>query len=133
MGNNACTTCSLVRVLCPECKQAYTPDAEELDKLTAACGADYADACGLDGGDVTLFHPQGCENCSRTGFKGRMGLHELLQGTPDVKQAISSGQPMTTIRDRALAGGMRTLRMDGIRRVVKGQTTLAEVLKVSID
>lgn len=123
----------LVRVLCPECKQEYAPDPEELAKLTAACGQDYSDACGLDGDIGKLYGPKGCEHCSGTGFRGRMGLHELLPATPEVKQAISSGQPMATIRDRALADGMRTLKMDGIRRVIKGQTTLAEVMKVCID
>ena len=62
-----------------------------------------------------------------------MGLHELLPATPEVKQVISSGRNVTEIRDQALAAGMRSLKMDGVRRVIKGQTTLAEVLKVCID
>lgn len=123
----------LVRILCPECKKGYTPNSEELAKLTMACRQDYADACGMGGEIGRLYGPKGCEHCSITGFKGRMGLHELLPATPDVKQAISSGKPMTTIRDLALADGMRTLKMDGVRRVIKGQTILAEVMKVCID
>lgn len=62
-----------------------------------------------------------------------MGLHELLPATPEVKQVISSGRNVMEIRNQALAAGMRSLKMDGVRRVIKGQTTLAEVLKVCID
>jgi len=123
----------LVRVLCDACKSAYTPDAAELESLTVACGRAYTDACGLGEDIDTLFRPQGCEVCSQTGFRGRMGLHELLPATPEVKQVISSGQNVTKIRDQALAAGMRSLKMDGVRRVIKGQTTLSEVLKVCIE
>ena len=123
----------LVRVLCDDCKSEYKPDAAELESLTVACGRAYTDACGLEEDIRTLFRPQGCEACSQTGFRGRMGLHELLPATPAVKQVISSGRNVTEIRDQALADGMRSLKMDGVRRVIKGQTTLAEVLKVCID
>jgi len=123
----------LVRALCPECKAEYKPEVAEIEALTVACGREYADACGLADDVEALFHPRGCRHCSNTGFRGRMGLHELLPATPEVKQAISSGQNVTAIRDQALAAGMRSLKMDGVRRVIKGQTTLAEVLKVCID
>lgn len=123
----------LVRVLCPNCKKAYQPDQSELEALTTACGIDYVDACSLDKGIDVLYESVGCEHCSHTGFRGRAGLHELLRPTEEVKAAITSGLPVAQLRKLALAGGMRTLRMDGVRRVVAGQTTLAEVLKVCID
>lgn len=123
----------LVRVLCPDCKTGYKPDDSEIEALTAACGREYASSCGLENNIETLFRSKGCEECSNTGFRGRRGLYELLPATPEVKQAIFSGQPMSAIRAQALADGMRTLKMDGIRRVINGQTTLAEVMKVCID
>jgi len=123
----------LVRVLCKECKKAYAPDAGDIDALKVACGREYASACHLDDPIERLYRPVGCPACSNLGYRGRAGIHELLRGTPAVKQTISTGQPMTAIRDQALTDGMATLKMDGIRRVVAGQTTLAEVLKVCID
>ncbi len=123
----------LVRVLCDACKKEYAPDAAELDTLAAACHREHLAACGLDGSVDRLFHPVGCDRCVKTGFRGRAGIHELLRGTPAVKQAITAGKTMTELRDTALADGMGTLKMDGIRRVIAGQTTLSEVLKVCID
>ena len=123
----------LVRVLCGECKSAYSPNDAEVKAMTRACGQEYAAACGLEAAPGRLFRPVGCERCSSTGFRGRVGIHELLAGTPSVKEAIASNQHMTAIRDLALTDGMRTLKMDGIRRVVAGQTTLAEVMRVCID
>lgn len=123
----------LVRVLCADCKKDYAPDTAEIETLTTVCGREYAAACNLEGNVGRLFRPVGCERCSNTGFRNRVGIHELLPATATVKQAITSGQTMTAIRDKALADGMRTLKMDGIRRVIAGQTTMAEVLKVCID
>ncbi|MFH1984449.1 MAG: ATPase, T2SS/T4P/T4SS family [Pseudomonadota bacterium] len=123
----------LVRVLCPECKEATAPDDGEIEALKVACGREHAAACHLEDPIETLYRPVGCPRCSNLGFRGRAGIHELLQATPAVKQAIGTGSPMTVIRDAAMADGMATLKMDGIRRIVAGQTTLAEVLKVCID
>jgi type II secretory ATPase GspE/PulE/Tfp pilus assembly ATPase PilB-like protein len=123
----------LVRVLCMDCKKAYAPDTAEIQKMTAACGTNYVDACGLEGEVEELFAPVGCDRCSHTGFRGRAGIHELLPATAAVKEAIASNRNISSIRDLALADGMRTLKMDGIRRVTAGQTTIAEVLKVCID
>ena len=123
----------LVRVLCADCKKDYAPDTAEIETLTAVYGREYAADSNLKANASRLFQPVGCERCNNTGFKGRVGIHELLPATATVKQAITSGQTMTEIRDKALADGMRTLKMDGIRRVIAGQTTMAEVLKVCID
>ena len=123
----------LVRVLCAECKIRYVPDPGEIDGLKLACGREHAAACHLEDPIEMLCRPVGCPQCSNLGFRGRAGIHELLQATPAVKQAIGTGKPMAVIRDQALAGGMATLKMDGIRRIVAGKTTLAEVLKVCID
>ncbi len=122
-----------MRVLCVDCKKAYTPDIAEVKALTAVYGREYDAAGNLEANVGRLFQPVGCERCNNTGFSGRAGIHELLPATANVKQAITSGQTMTEIRDKALADGMRTLKMDGIRRVIAGQTTMAEVLKVCID
>ncbi len=123
----------LVRVLCADCKKSYTPDTAEVEALATAYGREYVDANFAEGNVGRLFRPVGCERCDKTGFRGRVAIHELLSATATVKQAITSGQTMTEIRDKALAAGMRTLKMDGIRRILAGQTTMAEVLKVCID
>jgi type II secretory ATPase GspE/PulE/Tfp pilus assembly ATPase PilB-like protein len=123
----------LVRLLCSDCKEAYSPGDEEIEALKVACGREHADVCLLNDPIETLYRPKGCPQCSNLGFRGRAGIHELLRATPAVKQTISAGQHISAIRDQALKDGMSTLKMDGIRRVVAGQTTLAEVLKVCID
>ncbi len=123
----------LVRVLCPDCKEAYAPEPGEIDALKVACGREHAAACHLEDPVETLYRPVGWGKCSKLGYRGRAGIHELLHGTPGVKATITAGKAMTAIRDQAMADGMATLKMDGIRRVVAGQTTLAEVLKVCID
>jgi type II secretory ATPase GspE/PulE/Tfp pilus assembly ATPase PilB-like protein len=123
----------LLRILCKNCKASYMPDSAEIEALTRACGREYSAACGLEDEPIQLFRPVGCEHCSKTGFRGRIGIHELLPATSAVKQAIATNQTMAALRNLALADGMRTLKMDGIRRVIAGQTTLSEVLKVCID
>ncbi len=116
----------LVRVLCKDCKEEYEPDISEVEALVSAQGSE------LKGGVKKLFRAVGCEKCNRIGFRGRVGIHELLPATVAVKQAIIERQPISVIREQALVDGMYTLKMDGIRRVLKGQTTIAEVLKVCI-
>jgi type II secretory ATPase GspE/PulE/Tfp pilus assembly ATPase PilB-like protein len=82
--------------------------------------------------DIKLFKPVGCDLCNNTGYRGRMGLHELLTGTDPMKKLIQNRAEMDAIRDQAIADGMTTLKQDGIEKVLSGHTDLLQVRKVCI-
>jgi general secretion pathway protein E len=123
----------LVRSLCPDCK---APDAD----LTPAVLAQALPGLGaLQDGLASLplqaCRAVGCETCRGTGYRGRIGLFELLMVDETIRQANASGAGQTpdlqAIRRQALAGGLRPLRLAGIERVAQGQTTLDEVLRAT--
>jgi len=124
----------LVLTLCKDCKQSYHPGKEEYDELVREYGKTefeqhfnipYTD-------DLTLYRPNGCEECNNTGYRGRMGLHELLMGTDEMKRLIQSKARMDDIRSQAIKDGMTTLKQDGIEKVFKGRCDLIQVRKVTI-
>jgi type II secretory ATPase GspE/PulE/Tfp pilus assembly ATPase PilB-like protein len=124
----------LVRTLCKDCKKSYNPSQEEYDELVREYDKEefekninipYSD-------DLTIYQPAGCEFCNNTGYRGRMGLHELLMGTDEAKKLIQKKAKMEEIRDQAIADGMRTLKQDGIEKVLQGHTDLLQVRKVCI-
>ncbi len=118
----------LARRLCSDCKVSYEATGDERAKVLRLYGA-QAEADGLTAGPMTLWKAEGCDAC-RNGYKGRLGIHELLVGTDPVKAAIQQGEPTDTICDAAIADGMRTLLQDGIRKCLEGLTDLRQVLAV---
>jgi type IV pilus assembly protein PilB len=116
----------LARVLCKQCKEPYS--ASEKDFVAA--GYKEADLDGVD--TSTLYRAVGCRSCSQTGYHGRMVLAEVLLMTEEIDRMIIEQQPMANIEREACEQGMRTLRMDGLLKVVGGETTLQEVLRVVI-
>ena len=110
----------LVRVLCQQCKQ---PDAE----LGADALAQVMSPWKFQGA-FKPYRPVGCEACRMTGFKGRMGLYELLVGSDSLQQQINHSPSMEALRRQAVQDGMRPLRLSGALRVAEGVTTLAEVM-----
>ena len=123
----------LVRVLCPDCKTPYHPDAEEIDRLVSGYGAGLFADLGVAAEALTLYRPVGCDRCMNTGYRGRTGIHELLVATPGLKRQIVRSKPADEIRDAAVAEGMRTLRQDGIMKVLLGQTDAAEVWAATVS
>ena len=120
----------LLRSLCKDCKEEYHPSREEFDALVRAYDGDF-DALNISYTDDLVFcRDKGCANCQNTGYKGRMGIHELLVGTPDMKTLIQTKAPMAEIRNQAIADGMTTLMQDGIRKVFLGQTDMKQVRRV---
>ena len=115
----------LVRVLCPACKKASPATAEDealWDRLVAPWKANRP----------AQFHqPVGCLDCRMTGYRGRVGVYEILMLSPDMKQAISDKADVAKIRDLAYREGMKPLRISGAMKVAAGLTTLAEVFKVA--
>jgi type II secretory ATPase GspE/PulE/Tfp pilus assembly ATPase PilB-like protein len=83
--------------------------------------------------DLTLFRPVGCESCSDTGYRGRFGIHEWMEGTPRVKLMIKKQADTEQIFEQAMMEGMSTLKQDGILKVFRGLTDIAEVRRVCIN
>jgi len=112
----------LIRVLCNRCKEAYAPSLSELEVV------------GLDPQLVekkTLYRSVGCEECRQTGYRGRIGVFELLEMGPDLREAVFRGAPTAELRELAVrGGGMHTLRADAVRKLLAGTTSLDEVVRV---
>ncbi|MGB9442988.1 MAG: ATPase, T2SS/T4P/T4SS family [Desulfobacterales bacterium] len=123
----------LTRKLCTKCRQEYTLSADEFETLTADFGKKYFDKTGIEyDAEMILHRAEGCEKCSGTGYRGRMGIHELMEGTPEVKLMIKKQASSEAILQQALKEGMFTLKQDGILKVIQGITDMAEVRRVCI-
>ncbi|MCA9003356.1 MAG: Flp pilus assembly complex ATPase component TadA, partial [Planctomycetes bacterium] len=110
----------LVRTICSECKRSYVPDEELLQGLGA--GADAIR-------NATLYFGDGCERCHHTGYKGRMGIFEILLVSDEMRAAVHAGASTGELRQLALREGMVTLRQAGLQAVLAGKTTLEEALR----
>ena len=112
----------LVRVVCPKCKHPFTPSDAVLE--TAGITPEVA-------ATATFMKGKGCSYCSKTGYRGRLGVFELMLMTPRIRELAFQGASTQEIRKAAVAQGMHTLYQDGIRKVLKGITTLEEVFRVA--
>ncbi len=119
---NAILAQRLVRVICPNCKEEYTPSPDEVSRL---------------GVNSEMFHDKkvcrgrGCVKCHHTGYRGRCGIFELLMMTPGMKNLVLQTADANAIKAKAIANGMITLREDGALKVLEGVTTIEEVFRVS--
>jgi type II secretory ATPase GspE/PulE/Tfp pilus assembly ATPase PilB-like protein len=120
----------LIRTLCPKCKEPYHPSREEFDEIAEAYGRDWFTMAYAP--DLTLYHPKGCAACGNTGYKGRMGVHELLVGTDDIKRAVQRRAPIDELRGLAMKQGMRTLLQDAIEKAFKGHTDVKQARAVAV-
>jgi type II secretory ATPase GspE/PulE/Tfp pilus assembly ATPase PilB-like protein len=123
----------LVRTLCKDCKEEYVPNQEEFAELMEEYGLEHWDTLGIRySPDFKLYRPKGCAKCGGTGYKGRMGIHELLVATDEMKRMIQKRTPIEELRKQAMRDGMTTLLQDGIQKVVKGVTDFKQVRAVCI-
>jgi len=113
----------LVRVICDKCKEPYKPTDTELKGLGAAA-AQFA--------NVEIFRGKGCSYCGQTGYMGRKGIYEIFIINEEVQSLIYKQLPASDLRIKAREMGMRTLREDGLRKVLSGITTLQEVVGVTM-
>jgi type IV pilus assembly protein PilB len=124
----------LARRICMDCKEPYTVKASELarfgfqpgDPDMAKYGIHIEDA----NQDVTLYRGRGCETCKGKGFKGRMGIYELLKVNNEIAELIVRRASLVDIKDAAKANGMLEMRKDGLRKILDGMTTPEEVMRV---
>lgn len=124
----------LAKRLCKECKEQYRPTKEEYDELVTAYGKEWWDKNKMPSYDdkFMLCRPKGCDACNKSGFKGRVGLHELMIGTDAIKKLIQSKAKTEEMVRQAMLDGMTTLVQDGIDKVIQGLTTFKEVKAVAI-
>ncbi|HEY7923825.1 MAG TPA: GspE/PulE family protein [Vicinamibacteria bacterium] len=123
----------LVRTLCGACKEEYPPTAEEFAELVRDYGAEHWDKVGVSySQSLRLCRAKGCAKCGGSGYKGRMGIHELLVATDDMKRMIQKRASVEEMRKQAMAEGMTTLLQDGIIKVLRGQTDFQQVRAVCI-
>ena len=112
----------LIRTICPHCKTEQKVDR------------DYLRRVGFPEADIEtaqFWHGAGCEECRQQGYQGRKGIYELLLVSENLRPLIMNRAPATTIAQRAIEAGMRTLRTDGWNKVKGGVTTIEEVLRVT--
>ena len=123
----------LARTLCKRCREKYHPAREEFDGLVRLYNGDF-DALGFEyNDDFFLYRAKGCKECSNTGYRGRVGLFELLRGTDDMKLLIQNRAPIAALREQAVhKDGMTTLMQDGIRKACLGLTDIKQVRSVCL-
>lgn len=108
----------LVRVICDDCKEAYRPEARLLKQFGFPP-------------EAVFYSGKGCPACSKTGYRGRIGIFEMMPMTEEIRHLTVTNAPASEIRKTAIEQGMRTLQEDGFHKVLQGTTTLAEVLRVT--
>lgn len=147
----------LVRRLCKVCKETYTPDATDLATTAKVFGLDSPDemrrihelekkaaeqGIGSDAGNALssteseikqLYraHSEGCDECNHTGYKGRMGIYEVLDTSNDIQKLIVSNATSNDIQAQAVSEGMMTMQVDGLIKALRGQTSIEEILRVT--
>jgi len=123
----------LIRTLCKSCKEAYHATKEEFDEMVESYGVEEFKKLNIQyNDDFKLYRAKGCPNCDGTGYKGRMGIHELLIGTEDIKRMIQKHETVEVMREKAMSEGMTTLLQDGIQKVFQGFADFKQVRRVCI-
>jgi type II secretory ATPase GspE/PulE/Tfp pilus assembly ATPase PilB-like protein len=123
----------LIRVLCLKCKEGYHPSPEEFEELIEVYGHEWFPALGIKySPDFTLYRPKGCPACNNTGYKGRMGVHELLVGTDALKRAVQRRAPIDELRHLAMQQGMRTLMQDALEKAMRGITDVKQARAIAV-
>jgi type II secretory ATPase GspE/PulE/Tfp pilus assembly ATPase PilB-like protein len=127
----------LLKALCKQCKQPYKPDAQQIDAMLSEflegspisrdqAIQDWQLQFAKDGA-FTIYKPAGCPHCNHTGYSGRVGVHELMPVNPEIRHLIQTRAPLHDLQMAALKAGMRTLRQDGILKVLLGETDMTQV------
>ena len=111
----------LVRTICPNCKEEYMPDQNELDRL------------GLKAGAHKYFHGRGCVQCRQTGYRGRSGIFEILEMRQPIRKLVFENANQEIIREKAQEMGMVSLREAGIKKLIDGMTTFEEVTRSTVE
>lgn len=114
----------LVRRICSQCKTEYKPTTQEI----ANTGFDVDEY-----GDRMFYKGRGCDRCNSSGYRGRTAIHEVFVNNPEIRQLIMRMESGTKLKRVGMKYGMRTLRMDGWEKALLGQTTIEEVMRITVD
>jgi type IV pilus assembly protein PilB len=137
---NAIMAQRLVRVICPDCKTQIKVEEETLKSLEKQFNLEGLMAVlkklDLSGkatkiSELPFFKGKGCDKCSNTGYKGRVGVHEILENTPEIQELIVKRATSQDIEQLAISQGMITMWQDGFIKAISGQTTIEEILRVT--
>lgn len=137
---NAIMAQRLVRVICPDCKMEDKPEAATFTSLSKQFNMDslmvVLKKLELSGkatkpSELTFYIGKGCDKCSNTGYKGRIGVHEILENTPEIEDLIVKHATAQDIEEQAVKQGMITMWQDGFIKAVQGVTTIEEILRVT--
>jgi type IV pilus assembly protein PilB len=112
----------LVRRICPSCKESYVATRDELAPHFT----------NFEGDEVLLYRGRGCEKCHRTGFSGRVGLHEFMEVTPRLRDLIARGESGLVLQQEAQRSGYCSLRYDALKKALAGVTTLEEAVSATL-
>lgn len=112
----------LVRRICRDCREAYEMPPGDADRLFLGATMDEP---------LTLYRGRACERCNKTGYKGRVALHELMMISPEIRKLILTKASTGILRRQAIREGMLPIRDDGIQKIIAGTTTVNEVMRVS--
>ena len=122
----------LARSLCVDCKESFHLSEVEYEELVDEYGRAYFANTGLTFADAVMFRAVGCDRCGHTGYRGRLGIHEVLECTNELKSLIKRRDDTDHVRKQAASDGMATLKQDGILKVLHGLTDIHEVRRVCI-
>lgn len=120
----------LARTLCPDCKELYLPSDTELVEIVEEYGSDAFRETQIDESTIKCAKAKGCFKCGNTGYRGRLGIHELLVANDSIRSMIRKNVETDILRRQAMADGMTTLKQDGILKVLQGLIDIHEVRRV---
>jgi len=124
----------LARVLCPKCKKKYHPSDEDIADIKRLYGKEHFDSSGLKLTPETfIYQAEGCDECYGSGYKGRLGIYELMEGTKEIKRMIKREASPEELFTQACKEGMTTLVQDGIAKVLQGLTDTTEIRRVCVS
>jgi type II secretory ATPase GspE/PulE/Tfp pilus assembly ATPase PilB-like protein len=112
---------ALIRVSCTACREAYTPSPETIERAGLPTESIHG----------TFLRGAGCAQCGKTGFRGRVGVYELMEVTPTIARLIMKRANSQDLLESAMAEGMTTMRQDGVAKAMRGLTTLEEVVQLT--
>ncbi|MFC3123018.1 ATPase, T2SS/T4P/T4SS family [Agaribacter flavus] len=120
----------LIRTLCGNCKEQYTASPEDIAFIKRQYGEEWFEELNING-ELQLYRNKGCDECGDTGYKGRTGVHELLEMTAELRSLVYKEASVNDMKNQAMSDGMRTLTQDAVLKVLKGDTDIAQVQTLS--
>jgi type II secretory ATPase GspE/PulE/Tfp pilus assembly ATPase PilB-like protein len=123
----------LVKRICTDCRQEYHPERSEFDEIVQGFGEEaFASLGQKHDGSFVLYRGKGCASCNKTGYRGRLGIHELFVATDEMKRLIQTKARVAEMLEHAKAEGMTTLVQDGVMKTLGGLTDFRQVKAVAI-